>query len=284
MSLELPPYSSTPPSYNGSASFGIEDDLLFVGAIGHVYALNKRTGAPVWKNTLPSAGRAIVTLTVDRARRAVFVGIQAKVIALDAASGNELWRVPLPGVFNTEPVTMTVSTKNTLLPHASATIRTSATFPNATTMSIDESSSSAIPETHFQHSPPGGLLFVSSQCRASAIDLGTGATRWKRDLVGAGHLPAATLVDGGVVYFAAGGYVYAHDAETGALFWRSTITSAFGRGSYMSIASFTGVSSRNSEDPSVQRYSIAKETTSRLLESEAARSRRLLGLSPRPDV
>ncbi|KXS15459.1 hypothetical protein M427DRAFT_32405 [Gonapodya prolifera JEL478] len=217
-------------------------EMIFVGTIGHVHAIDKRTGTTVWKNSLPSAGMAIVTLTLDRSRCILFVGIVAKVIAIDAATGAELWRTPFPQFVNIEPVTL-------LLPSASTASISSSVMVSSTP--AVEPSITAIRDADFSTPPPNDLLLAVSKCRAMGISIDTGAVVWQQELVDAGREPTAILSEGNVVYFGAGGNIYAHNSTTGRPFWKATVAGST-RGSYMTLVSLSGVNGTYNSDPSVQ--------------------------------
>ncbi|KXS09118.1 hypothetical protein M427DRAFT_49977 [Gonapodya prolifera JEL478] len=187
---------------------------------------------------------ALVTLTLDRSRFILFVGILAKVIGLDAVTGAELWRTPFPQFVNIEPVTL-------LLPSAStASISFSVVAPSTPAV---EPTLTSIREEDSGTPPPSGLLIAVSKCRAMGISIETGSVVWQQELVGGGHEPTAMLSEGNVVYFGAGGNIYAHNSTTGRPFWKATVAGSTSFvGSYMTLVSFSGVNGTYSSDPSVQ--------------------------------
>jgi len=67
---------------------------LYVGVGGHVVALDRATGAEMWRRHLHS--RLFVTVRFDA--RGLFAGCRGEAFRLDPATGDILWRNELPGL------------------------------------------------------------------------------------------------------------------------------------------------------------------------------------------
>jgi outer membrane protein assembly factor BamB len=73
---------------------------LYIGAGNHVAAIDRVTGAVLWKTTLRQAffkaGHDFVTLLVDDA--VIYAHAWGRLYALDRATGRLLWENPLQGM------------------------------------------------------------------------------------------------------------------------------------------------------------------------------------------
>ena len=70
------------------------NDLVFTGFNSRVAALNRNTGAIVWRWAAPS-GSTYTSLLLDGDR--LIVSVQGYMFALDAASGRQLWANEMKG-------------------------------------------------------------------------------------------------------------------------------------------------------------------------------------------
>jgi outer membrane protein assembly factor BamB len=70
------------------------EDLLFIGVKGHALALDRRTGAEVWRTTL--TGRDMVLLHRDGER--LYASTKGELFCLDPRSGTIHWHNALKGL------------------------------------------------------------------------------------------------------------------------------------------------------------------------------------------
>ncbi|GAC1622780.1 MAG: outer membrane protein assembly factor BamB [Nevskia sp.] len=89
------------PFYSG-LRLDIEQDALYAAAIdGSVYALNPKTGAPIWRTETKSRVISGPTVADDK----VYVGtLDGDAIALQRSSGKELWRANFRSEVGAAPV------------------------------------------------------------------------------------------------------------------------------------------------------------------------------------
>lgn len=74
-------------------------DLLYIGLKSHVIALDKRTGAEMWRTQLKSGlslGDRFVVLLAEPER--IFAQTKGELFCLNAATGELLWSNPLTGL------------------------------------------------------------------------------------------------------------------------------------------------------------------------------------------
>ncbi|HXG44261.1 MAG TPA: PQQ-binding-like beta-propeller repeat protein [Gemmatimonadales bacterium] len=69
---------------------GLVEDWIYVGAGGHVVALDRTTGAEMWRTRLKAG---LVNLACDEHR--LYAAAQGQLFCLDPATGAVLWRNPL---------------------------------------------------------------------------------------------------------------------------------------------------------------------------------------------
>jgi outer membrane protein assembly factor BamB len=74
------------------------EELLFVGTHGHVVAIEQKSGAEVWRTSLPKTGYSVVTLLFEEGRLLAASG--GHCFALDPATGQIAWHNPLSGLGN----------------------------------------------------------------------------------------------------------------------------------------------------------------------------------------
>lgn len=72
--------------------------IVYVGLKGTVVALDRRTGAEVWRSPLKGGiGRSSSFVTLQRDGDILFAGVAGELYALDPKSGTILWHNPLKG-------------------------------------------------------------------------------------------------------------------------------------------------------------------------------------------
>jgi outer membrane protein assembly factor BamB len=72
--------------------------IVYVGLKSSVIALDRRTGAEVWRTTLKgSVGRSSTFVTLHRDGDILFAGVGGELFALDPKNGTLLWHNPLKG-------------------------------------------------------------------------------------------------------------------------------------------------------------------------------------------
>lgn len=204
------------PLWSTQVEGGLEDAPAVVNGVvyvhtnaGIVYALTASTGSIVWSATV---GHAVSPVTVVNG--IVYANGFDQLVALDAATGTQLWTASLRGLSDSAP---TVAGGRVF-------VVVGAGFVQA----FDATSGSALwvsrPSTsnNFQLSTPaasGRLIFVGSSNRGAvyALDAGTGKIVWKDQLDGI--MDSSAAVANGVVYI--GGYnnTYALNSRTGAVIW-----------------------------------------------------------------
>lgn len=202
----------------------VEGELLYVTPMAlqndqhnDLFALNRSDGStrwrsPLWFGSPPliSAGIAYVGATLDYWTR-------GEVLALDATSGAQLWRIPLADCPRPQPL----ASADGLL-YVGPCGGTDVVALRATTGAIAWRTRTQTPVSYVDGaSVAGGLVVVSNQSGLYALDAHTGALRWSHVLQGSGG-PLAT---GDTVFSGtADRCLYAFDIATGAVRWR---TSAF---------------------------------------------------------
>lgn len=210
-------------------------DVVYVGSgDGHVYALDRESGAERWRAKAAGAVDAAPAVAEGR----VFIGDRAGVFhAFDAATGDELWtfreRMPVPFPWG----------------HESGDIyRSSATIADGMVLfggtdgfvyALDPATGRPRWRTELQARIPGspavadGLVVVGDAAGiVHALDLATGASRWTfrtagADLVSADFgfdrrtIQASPSIAGDRVFVGArDGFLYALDLHTGKRLWR----------------------------------------------------------------
>jgi hypothetical protein len=70
----------------------ISSNALFAGIRGHVVAIDKTTGAELWRTKLK--GGSFVSVILEDGK--VYGATQGEVFCLDPTTGSELWRNKLP--------------------------------------------------------------------------------------------------------------------------------------------------------------------------------------------
>lgn len=73
-----------------------ERDLIFVGTYGHVAAIDKRSGAELWRTSLPRGGFGLVSLLCEDG--VLYAGAGGRLYALDQRTGKILWENGLEGL------------------------------------------------------------------------------------------------------------------------------------------------------------------------------------------
>ena len=76
------------------------EDLLFIGTHGHVRAVGKKHGRKVWNTSLPSTGYGLVTLLHEDG--VLYAASYGRLFALDALTGEILWKNGLRGLGNAD--------------------------------------------------------------------------------------------------------------------------------------------------------------------------------------
>jgi outer membrane protein assembly factor BamB len=195
---------------NGVVYAGFDDGPW--GMVGGIYALDPRTGFPLWRYPLGAA----ISPTV--ANGTLYFGEANYVFALDAATGVLKWTtlvgdevIGQPAVANGRVYIGTYSTNSI---YALDAVTGSLLWSYATTGLI--TSTPTVAE---------GVLYVGSgDNKLYALDAATGAFRWAYLTGGAVGSPA---IGTGVVYFGSEDLnLYAANASTGNLIWKYQIGQA----------------------------------------------------------
>jgi outer membrane protein assembly factor BamB len=72
--------------------------IVYVGLKSNVIALDRRTGAEVWRTPLKGGvGRSTTFVTLHRDGDILFAGVGGELFALDPKTGTLLWHNPLKG-------------------------------------------------------------------------------------------------------------------------------------------------------------------------------------------
>ena len=72
--------------------------IVYIGLKSSVVALDRRTGAEVWRTPLKSGvGRSTTFVTLHRDGDLLYAGVGGEVFALDPKTGTQLWHNPLKG-------------------------------------------------------------------------------------------------------------------------------------------------------------------------------------------
>lgn len=73
--------------------------IVYVGLKSSVIALDRRTGAEVWRTPLKgSVGRSSTFVTLHRDEDILFAGVGGELFALDPKTGTLLWHNPFKGL------------------------------------------------------------------------------------------------------------------------------------------------------------------------------------------
>ncbi len=160
------------------------------GAQATIVALNKKTGAPIWKCALPSgepaAYASIVAAQIGGAKQYVaFLG--KGVVGVDAATGKFLWRYD-----------KTVGPADTFTP----IIRGDTVFTTASRVggALVRVNGGQVEEAYFSQKLPtaiggavlvGDSLFGTTGIDLMCVDFATGSVKWQEKCVGAGSICAA---------------------------------------------------------------------------------------------
>jgi outer membrane protein assembly factor BamB len=93
------------PANGGTASTSAPKSLLYLGTKGYATAIDQRTGAEIWRTSLPSSGWDAVT--VLREGEYLFFASHGHVYRLDPASGSIMWHNELSGL-GIGPITLLI--------------------------------------------------------------------------------------------------------------------------------------------------------------------------------
>lgn len=188
----------------------IDGDTLVVtpgGGAATIIALNKRTGAVIWKSAVPGADPAAYSsaLAIDAAGRRQYVQFLDKgVVGVDAKTGQFLWRYAKT---STGPANIAMPTAHNGYVYSSNSRR----FGGALVQLHAASGGVTAEEVYFERDVPNtlggqvlldGTLYGTNSKGLVAADFLTGKIKWSRDADG----PAAILY--------ADGHFYVH-SETG---------------------------------------------------------------------
>lgn len=238
------------------ASPAVADGLVYTGSIrGTLYALDAATGAVVWELDVRSGplGLAWMYQSPTVADGVVYQAYSSQaegtpLVALDATSGNELWR--------------TGSLGGSFLPHSFAAVGDDHVYVGAgggTISAVDPDDGQVV----WQASPAGGwmrstpmyahgkVLMNYQGDQLVALDADTGAVAWRYRspgdsfLFGNGTASVPAVADGTAYVGFADGSVSAIDLESGSLQWTQrtgdgVISSPAVSGGYLYVGSNDG--------------------------------------------
>ncbi|KAJ1561193.1 hypothetical protein HK405_004644, partial [Cladochytrium tenue] len=188
-SVDKQPAYATPPSSDPA-------DLLFVGADGHLVAIDKVSGVPVWSTRAPGLIYSAPTLLPHPPRGLLLVGCGRRVLALRATDGAQAWSTSLAGA-GLGSVSLAMQ-------------------PTGASASDTQSDKAAGPPRL-----PADVVFVAANYVVRAVRLSDGADLWEFRLptVATFWDSPALLIEDGVLYVARRGRVHAIDALKGHQLW-----------------------------------------------------------------
>ncbi|KAJ1561503.1 hypothetical protein HK405_003728 [Cladochytrium tenue] len=188
-SVDKQPTHVAPPSSDPA-------DLLFIGADGHLVAIHKVSGVPVWSTRAPGLVYTAPTLLPHPPRGLLLVGCGRRVLALRAADGAQAWSTSLAGAG---------------LGNVSLAMQ-----PTGAAASDAQSAKAAGPP-HMT----ADVVFVAANYVVRAVRLSDGADLWEFRLptVATFWDSPALLIEDGVLYVARRGRVHAIDALKGHQLW-----------------------------------------------------------------
>jgi serine/threonine-protein kinase len=221
------------------SSAALVDGVLYVGAgsnsagEGRLYALDARTGEERWTSTVPVEPQSAPAVVDGR----IYVGTWEKgdkgaVVALDTATGTELWRFPILLDVDSEvgPFSDLQIYRRTVASSPAVTNGVVyAAIPGNFIVALDAASGEerwrkSIPPSNSSPAVVDGVVYVGAHDRSIlALDAATGEERWRRSLP---QIPNTPVVADGTVYIncgnrsdGSGGWVFALDAVTGEERW-----------------------------------------------------------------
>lgn len=224
------------------ASPAVVDGVVYAGTgDGEVFALDAAGGDLVWRAKLDRSVRA--SPAVDGG--SVYLHVAGGVLALDAASGQERWRVPVGSPGN-GPWPGSPAVADGVVYVAGWLESPEVAAPGEVRpvlLALDAATGAE--RWRFDHegygfrtfgSTPavvGGKVYLAARQFVHALDAATGREHWR---VGLGSVGSDPTVAAGVLYLTTGGGSSAHprgtvlalDAETGARLWRYETMDALG--------------------------------------------------------
>ena len=199
---------------------GVESSPVVAGELayaatkkGDITAFNRFTGEQVW--TFHHVRRGIATPAV--AHGVLFTGDEEFLYALDARTGEYLWSVDPGGKVDTAPAV-----------DGGVVYVTVWDSPQAGLYAFDAATGTKLwsfnPEPYGSFSPPAvgdGLVFFGSVTRIYAVDSDTGVGRWEYDPSYWAFEFSPSVEDGRLYVSSSDGNLYAFDAATGELLWKT---------------------------------------------------------------
>jgi outer membrane protein assembly factor BamB len=197
-----------------SAPLLVDDRVYFGSEVGRVYALARQDGALLWEAEL--GGRVLWPIAFADGR--LFVGVTQDLVALDAASGAELWRAAVGVDWS---------------PHAVSGGLIYAGAIDGAFFALDAATGAVVwraesPGGDWSSPAVGGGLVIAGNRdqTVQAFDAATGEPVWT--FVSEDWAVADPVLAGGVLYIGVGNHdrregprhLYALDAATGAELWR----------------------------------------------------------------
>lgn len=221
--------------------------LIFSTGAGDVFAVDARSGQPLWHTTLGGMANMSSPAVVDGK---VYLGMSAPALlyCLDAAGGRVLWKATVPQAVNTSlgDVSPAVA-QGVVVTDAITAPQTSGqtTTVGATVMAFDAQSGQVLWQHQMPRGPKppsykggvpmihGDTVYVGSPVDnlVQALDLHTGHLRWSwqvPDRSAAGSARGPATYHDGALYIATVASVYAVDAQTGHLLGKKEIGGRFG--------------------------------------------------------
>ena len=179
-----------------------------------VHAVDAVSGATAWVTEPPFPIGAEVTPTVVGSRVYAAGASYGEFYALDAATGEEAWKVEVGGYVESAPMVLDGVVYLTVVNHAYA-------LNEMTGEIIWSVNTEEFPARDFPALVVDGIYYLAPSDNVYALDAATGEELWSYD---AGQLSTAPVVAEGVVYGASelAEYIFALDAVTGEELWTET--------------------------------------------------------------
>ncbi|KAI8806765.1 quinon protein alcohol dehydrogenase-like superfamily [Cladochytrium replicatum] len=185
------------------------DDLIFVGASGHVHALQKRSGEVAWTVTFKRSNNNPSVIHPHPPTSSLLVSCGPYLQCLSASSGRLKWANPLTGIGGTgySMVALEPSPTTDMVPAG---------------VSVEVDSTKVVPLSNY--------VFVGCNRTVRAIRLSDGADLWEFEtpLTGSCSSLPALLIEDGMLYVSGNRHVWALDPYKGQTIWQTKIPSGDG--------------------------------------------------------
>jgi outer membrane protein assembly factor BamB len=188
-----------PPKWGYSGSVLIEGDLAIIspgGSDGALTALNKKSGAPVWRCGGDGAGYATPYPFTFHGGRYIVGFMEGAALIADARDGREVWRMPWQTSWGVNAAAPIFHEGHLLLSsgynHGAILLRME---PDGDRLKSEPVWENKVIRAKFQ-SPVlvDGHLYVSDEQRLKCVDFLTGALKWEHHRIGTRSVKDSTIL------------------------------------------------------------------------------------------